>query len=204
VSFKNNEEMGLRTWEDVERCRQAYADASICCRCGVAIPRNDPVWMIPCRLIWPLVENFYVHQDTAAAGCATCARGLVEEVQKRFDQYRDPEECWKVSGRVWPTRQGPCPGCGRQVHLVDSYTCRYFCSDRCRNKVYGARYRELNPRPKKCRVFIQCVVCGENFAPRRADAKTCSPACRQKAYRKRVTDNCKDTQRVPFQASVTP
>jgi hypothetical protein len=34
-----------------------------------------------------------------------------------------------------------------------------------------------------------CAVCGKTFAPTRADALYCSGACRQTAYRKRVTDN---------------
>lgn len=31
-----------------------------------------------------------------------------------------------------------------------------------------------------------CAVCGTTFAPARADARTCSSACRQKAYRARL------------------
>ena len=31
----------------------------------------------------------------------------------------------------------------------------------------------------------RCKVCGETFKPARSDAKTCSPPCRQKAYRQR-------------------
>jgi len=30
-----------------------------------------------------------------------------------------------------------------------------------------------------------CGVCGEEFTAKRVDAKTCSPACKQKAYRRR-------------------
>ena len=32
-----------------------------------------------------------------------------------------------------------------------------------------------------------CSVCGKVFTPKRADSKYCSNACRQKAYRERVT-----------------
>lgn len=40
-------------------------------------------------------------------------------------------------------------------------------------------------------VFRPCMACGEGFTPRRTDAKYCSVACRQAAYRERqsVTDN---------------
>ena len=33
-----------------------------------------------------------------------------------------------------------------------------------------------------------CGGCGEKFTPKRADARYCSNSCRQKVYRKRVTD----------------
>jgi hypothetical protein len=35
---------------------------------------------------------------------------------------------------------------------------------------------------------LVCQCCGEKFTPKRADARYCSNACRQKVYRKRVTD----------------
>jgi hypothetical protein len=34
---------------------------------------------------------------------------------------------------------------------------------------------------------LTCQVCGRIFQPPRSDAKYCSSACRQKAYRTRVT-----------------
>jgi hypothetical protein len=65
----------------------------------------------------------------------------------------------------------------------------FFCSDRCRNHVHGARWRARNPKPKRPRAMVQCEVCLDNFAPARAGAKTCSPSCRQKAYRERKKDS---------------
>jgi hypothetical protein len=37
------------------------------------------------------------------------------------------------------------------------------------------------PEPKR----LRCPVCDKRFTPSRSDAVTCSPACRQKAYRRR-------------------
>ena len=37
------------------------------------------------------------------------------------------------------------------------------------------------PEPKR----LRCPVCNRRFTPSRSDALTCSPACRQKAYRRR-------------------
>jgi hypothetical protein len=34
-----------------------------------------------------------------------------------------------------------------------------------------------------------CQECRESFEPKRADAAFCGPACKQRAYRQRVTDN---------------
>ena len=58
-----------------------------------------------------------------------------------------------------------------------------FCCDKCKNEYWVEYRREKRLRlrdPQKT-----CVICGENFTPARCDAKTCSPACRQKAYRQR-------------------
>src|SRR5262249_18493295 len=87
----------------------------------------------------------------------------------------------------WP-HSGPCPCCGRTVWLVGGRGYRFFCSQRCRNRVYNADYRKQRRQDQrwKEKPIVQCQVCGENFAPKRADARTCSPACRQKAYRKRA------------------
>jgi phage N-6-adenine-methyltransferase len=36
---------------------------------------------------------------------------------------------------------------------------------------------------------VKCETCRERFKPRRSDARTCSDACRQKAYRRRLKRN---------------
>jgi predicted nucleic acid-binding Zn ribbon protein len=65
----------------------------------------------------------------------------------------------------------------------------FFCSDRCRNRYYSARHRQLYPRKKKPLTLANCIVCGENFKRKRSDAKTCSATCRQRSRRRRtVTD----------------
>jgi hypothetical protein len=57
------------------------------------------------------------------------------------------------------------------------------CSRECRLAVYVAletarRRRRVKPQP--------CVLCGASFKPRRSDARYCSAACKQKAYRRRA------------------
>jgi hypothetical protein len=38
------------TWEEIDRVRAAYADASICCRCGAELKPGGPVWKLECIL----------------------------------------------------------------------------------------------------------------------------------------------------------
>jgi hypothetical protein len=107
--------------------------------------------------------------------------------------------CGTCHPRSWhPAR--PCDGCGRPVvnHqsvrpgyrrdggyvLTPDYakpdTWRVFCSERCRRSVFHAEQkakREHEP--------IVCPVCRERVDARRRDARYCSPACRQHAYRAR-------------------
>jgi hypothetical protein len=65
-----------------------------------------------------------------------------------------------------------CPGCGNEL-LVSSYC------EKC-----GMRRLRADRRWKA----RDCVVCGAGFTTPRKDSKYCSNACRQKYYRRRVTD----------------
>ena len=66
-----------------------------------------------------------------------------------------------------------CGGCGRVF-----YTTIY-------NQANNRRQREYRQMRRQ---DLVCQRCGEKFTPKRADARYCSNACRQKGYRKRVTD----------------
>lgn len=73
-----------------------------------------------------------------------------------------------------------CTVCGRIVTGRNKY-----CSDRCRNDAYLERRRQRHAASLR----KTCAVCGKPFTAKRADAIYCSPACKQAAYRGRVTDN---------------
>jgi hypothetical protein len=107
--------------------------------------------------------------------------------------------CYVCAPYAWhPAR--PCEGCARPVvnHKsvrpgyrrengwiqTEDYaprdSWRIFCSERCRRAVFGAEQkakREHDP--------IDCPVCHERVDARRRDARYCSSACRQRAYRER-------------------
>ncbi len=82
-----------------------------------------------------------------------------------------------------------CAVCGRRF-IARSERAVVCGSDDCRrahnrNQPHAVE-RRLGAREKSCE------ICGEPFPASRIDAKTCSPACRQRAYRRRVSSNPKN------------
>ena len=62
-----------------------------------------------------------------------------------------------------------------------------FCYH-CQQGNVGAMYVKRRKSLKK-RENTVCKSCGTTFTPKRSGAVYCSNACRQKAYRERVTDS---------------
>jgi hypothetical protein len=103
------------------------------------------------------------------------------ECQERFQHTTYAPHCTRCAkGR--PGRPARCGGCGRE-YLLD-WDCprrsryRHYCCHECyllhrRRKGDAARHKA-------------CAVCGAAFDAPRSDAVTCSPKCRQKAYRLRA------------------
>jgi hypothetical protein len=88
----------------------------------------------------------------------------------------------------WPSA---CEGCGRTVYrrLDRRYYRRTFCCKQCERQVRAAEARRYRAEVRGATRI--CQACGETFEPTRSDAKFCTIACKQKAYRRRVTDtNC--------------
>jgi hypothetical protein len=87
-----------------------------------------------------------------------------------------------ISNHAWRAPE-PCEKCGRPV-ICDArrrLPKHVVCSDACRLAVYRAigiaRRRSLiEQRP--------CKACRKPFTPKRCDARYCSAACKQKAYRR--------------------
>jgi hypothetical protein len=76
-----------------------------------------------------------------------------------------------------------CANCERPMveRLNLSRLQRTFCSDRCRHEYHNQLRKETRAEEHK----MVCEVCGEEFTAKRRDAKFCSKACKQKAYRGR-------------------
>jgi len=62
---------------------------------------------------------------------------------------------------------------------------RTFCSDPCRQTYHNQLRKETRVEERK----KVCEVCGEEFTATRRDQKTCSKACKQKAYRGRKKES---------------
>jgi hypothetical protein len=87
----------------------------------------------------------------------------------------------------------PCPGRGRPLcRWASGRSSFWYCSRKCAGRLYARRWRARQRKAAEGRPppVVRCAVCGRDFNPPRKDARTCSPACRQKAYRRRkgVTD----------------
>lgn len=86
--------------------------------------------------------------------------------------------------------------CNKWFYLSDAR--QGFCSDSCADSYRKKRQRDYwernghkvvrSERAKAARNNKLCTVCGTSMNPDSAKRAYCSPACRQKAYRRR-TDN---------------
>lgn len=99
------------------------------------------------------------------------------------------EKEWKTNGRdTYGCYRLTCQWCGNAFYR--RYPTAKWCSDRCSNDAGIARRRE---RIKARRENLTCGRCGMVFSAARCDTRYCGGACRQAAYRARVTDKpCAD------------
>ena len=151
-------------------------NAMQCQKCQKQLRPDEPVWRQQ--------ESIPPHGWTMRWSwafftvCIDCIKER-EEDEYAFSGNRD---------RWTGAKTSPCDGCSRLVTIEGRFKnrCRYWaCSEKCRNK--AARLRKQAGAAKKRR--RECPVCGETFTPRRNDAITCSPKCRQKSYRQRGKAN---------------
>ena len=90
----------------------------------------------------------------------------------------------KVTGKAPDSavRKIHCEGCG-SIFYTRIHSKRY-CNCWCAKLGYWKYQRQRRLAARADRV---CIVCGKKFTPTRSDALYCSNACRQSAYRQRVT-----------------
>jgi len=92
--------------------------------------------------------------------------------------------CAVSSGGEWRKWRSPrtCEGCGRPViHDINRRPPEHvICSQRCHRVVRAAVTRVQRKRQSR-----RCV-CGIEFKPTRGNARYCTAACKQRAYRRRL------------------
>ena len=142
------------------RIHNAQETASNCAQCGRRLKPPEPVWRKRLYL-GPSFGGFHVR---VAPICERC------KGDRTFQYWSDE----------------PCKGCGRPVYNEMNRVWRNHtvCCEVCGYKAASAVARQ---RRTKARGTRACQECGETFKHTRTDARFCSVACKQRAYRDRAT-----------------
>jgi hypothetical protein len=152
--------------EQRRRASEATKHARACGKCGEDVPQDAVVYLAGLGLgrSW---------QRWLTPICESCAPPYM----KGEGRYYDP--------RIDRCEKYPCHTCARPVVWKatgrDLHRQHVFCCGRCRWTYYNDLRNERNARARE----KVCEVCDEAFTATRQDAKVCSPACKQKAYRLR-------------------
>jgi hypothetical protein len=179
-----------------------------CWKCGRAIGPGEPVLILRwwhdnpdrgksgaadfwyeggdfCRGCWPESARGARRweRNPEREWAARSARAIKEE--KRNQKKQDRLEWRRHPSAYSPWQYGACEACGRLVYRRRAYQYLWwYCSRTCANRLF-ARRRRARRAARRWVPVIPCEVCLKAFRPRRADARTCSAACRQKAHRER-------------------
>ncbi len=147
------------------RACDARQTGASCGRCGRAVADGETVWRVRERVARGQVVSTNV--------CRECAP----------ERAREPEPFTYDGSLLALYEPEPCEVCSRPVVWLyrPDWRRHSCCSERCSARLYNRPRDEASAQARE----KVCGVCGEAFTATRADAKTCSPACRQKAYRLR-------------------
>ena len=107
------------------------------------------------------IRNWEPWEPDFVSVCMACFKQADADVTSRQQRY-----------------ERRCQGCGEPIMTpTEGVFCWQVCSKRCYQRALRKRHRRENWR---C-----CKVCKDRFEPTRKDARFCSNACRQFAYRAR-------------------
>lgn len=115
-----------------------------------------------------------------------------ERARAEQERLRECYENTVAEGRQSYILKRVCPYCGEVFYTWNQR--QIYCPDMgygtsCVLKANIARQKELRAVKRKSILQKTCVVCGGTFTAKKVDALYCSAACKQKAYRRRVTDS---------------
>jgi hypothetical protein len=152
--------------------REARTTAAVCGCCGRKLPSKEPTYFGAKVYVgmWALYYDRVSKPQICklrferTVMCGTCAPDWLSP-----DRDDVLTQC--------------CAMCERRMvyRLTSTALVRTFCSKQCKNS-YQAQLRKERRTEDREKV---CEVCGRPFVATRRDAKTCSGACKQKAYRLR-------------------
>jgi hypothetical protein len=173
-----DQEVGGRKDRPWEHVYAAAKTGQICGDCRRDLAVDEPVWRLRCY-----IDGMFGVLRQVAPVCHDCYHDWPEE------GLRYPGKYWMLAGYHgdgwWYPEVGPktrpCEGCGRLVTAGTEERAR-FCCDQCRLTVRNRRRRESRTQ---ARAGLRCEGCGGPVEAGRSDARWCSNACRQQAYRDR-------------------
>jgi hypothetical protein len=145
--------------DERKRAREAISQGHICGRCGAQLVDGAPVY------------RQSVHGEHTVV-CEAC------RWQEVWIRWRGPLPCQGCDRPVFVKAAQVRYGYGREGRYGPKTTCSRRCGQ-------DAAYRRQKARRAADREPIDCPACHERFEPARADARYCSPKCRQVAYRAR-------------------
>jgi hypothetical protein len=134
-----------------------FKNAGHCTRCGEPFITDTSVYMVREEVAWAVYGDTAFTQQETVPVCAGCAT---------------------VKEQAHAVVSLECQGCRQRMLAYDSFQRIVICSDRCAQRLRRKLRRE-NREPQTC------SICKLSFQPKRSDARFCSNACRQWAYRLR-------------------
>lgn len=151
---------------DTSKVHPAERTGDTCGNCGSPIDHDQRAYRCAYRRRWGSLFGTGSFVFAYATTCGNCYSST-PFLHLAGGEHEIPTECYSCHRRL----------------VVGGYRANQrwvACSTRCL-----AALRREDRRDK--RSTTTCSTCGETFTPARADARYCSSACRQRAYRQRHT-----------------
>lgn len=172
---------------EAERRIEAAKKGGACGGCGKALEDGETVYA-KCRVyagMWGSLTPRPGLRFVPAPVCEGCApKYMSTPLSSSFETQIDAKGSTVRTYYGAGVAEMPCATCQRPVRheRTARWQPRVYCCYRCE---YTYHNRRRSQRDEHLRQKV-CEVCAEEFTATRAHAKTCSPACKQKAYRQRV------------------
>lgn len=171
---------------EAQRRIEASKKGEACGKCGTPLEDGERVY-VKCRVYAGMAGGLMSRPGPRFENrsvCEGCAPKWMAK-PKEYYEYTIGDKTVRVP-EARRIGERPCDTCERPAVFERTprrnyYGGRVFCSYRCE---YTYHNRRRSQREQHLREKV-CEVCGESFTATRAHAKTCSPGCKQKAYRMR-------------------